>query len=284
MTKQPARCPNAESSSLCSEAMAKVWPDERRAIDRGGGLVNMPETEQELLSRLRAQTRDLPKTPLDRFTTRGLAQQLSISRNLASHYLNDLVRLGGVVKAGSRPVYYFARRDLERMLQTSIDRSAYDSVEELLSAVSDTESRDFERVIGYDLSLASTIEKLKAAIRYPPSGLPVLMTGDKGTGKTLLASCMFEYGRRVGALEPRSRLVVVDCARYVTDPDTFAVDLKEGSSGGEGLLREASGGVLVFRNAELLSPSAVDALLGGVLNGAGGVGVEEVIRPVFRLY
>lgn len=241
----------------------------------------MPETEQELLSRLRSQTRDLPKTPLDRFTTRGLAQQLSISRNLASHYLNDLVRLGGVVKAGSRPVYYFARRDLERMLQTSIDRSVYDSVEELLSAASDTESRDFERVIGYDLSLASTIEKLKAAIRYPPSGLPVLMTGDKGTGKTLLASCMFEYGRRIGALEPRSRLVVVDCARYVTDPDTFAVDLKEGSSGGEGLLREASGGVLVFRNAELLSPSAVDALLGGVLNGAGGVGVEEVIRPVF---
>ena len=42
----------------------------------------------------------------------------------------------------------------------------------------------FQSVIGYRGSLAQTIEQLKMAALYPGGGLPVLITGESGTGKS----------------------------------------------------------------------------------------------------
>ena len=220
--------------------------------------MNVPETERELFSYLCSMTRDLAHTERDRFTTQGISQALTISRNLASHYLNELVRNGLVVKAGTRPVYYFSRRDLERVLQTGIDRLSWSSVDELLSNRAHVELRDFERAVGYDLSLGSSVEKLKAAVKYPPQGLPVLICGDKGTGKTLLSTLMCEYGKRVGALAEGARTVIVNCSDYTGNHAAFAHDLNDDKSG---WLQACAGGVVAFRDVERLSPASASLLL-----------------------
>lgn len=220
--------------------------------------MGVPETERELFSYLCSMTRDLAHTERESFTTQGISRALTISRNLASHYLNELVRGGLVVKAGSRPVYYFSKRDLERLLQTRIDRASWSSVDELLAGQRRVELRDFERAVGFDLSLASVIEKLKAAVKYPPCGLPVLITGDKGTGKTFLSTLMCAYGRRVGALAEDARTVVVNCSDYAGSHDAFAQGL-DGEK--NGWLRACAGGVAVFRDVERLSPASASLLL-----------------------
>ena len=51
-----------------------------------------------------------------------------VSRNLASQYLNELVRDGLIVKVNARPVLFLHRRGLERYLQTTLDRSEYASM------------------------------------------------------------------------------------------------------------------------------------------------------------
>lgn len=237
--------------------------------------MTIPETERELFSYLRSLTRDLARTDLSSFTTSGMSRAISISRNLASHYLNDLVRAGAVVKAGTRPVYYFARKDLERYLQAPVERASFGSVEELLSLRDEGVRRDFEQAVGHDLSLASAIEKLKAAIAYPPNGLPVLLFGAKGTGKTLLSSLACSYGRRVGALSQQARFVSVDCTRYQDDPAAFARDFL---SEEDGLVASASGGVVALRDADRLSLASQELLLERLSDGAAATGAP---RPRF---
>ncbi|MDI8746271.1 sigma 54-interacting transcriptional regulator, partial [Salmonella enterica subsp. enterica serovar Montevideo] len=41
--------------------------------------------------------------------------------------------------------------------------------------------------------LKRPIEQLKTALFYPDGGLPLLMTGESGTGKSYLAQLMHEY-------------------------------------------------------------------------------------------
>ncbi len=219
--------------------------------------MSVPETARELFSYLSATTRKVIDVDLARFTTGELSRALSISRNLASHYLNELVRGGLVVKAGSRPVYYFSKRDLERVLQRRLDRASYESPEELLASSTDVHRRDFERAVGHDLSLASAIETLQAAVRYPPCGLPVLICGERGTGKTLLATLMCEWGRNVGALRSDAQAVVVDCVGLAEDHESLAHLLSE-----DGLIAEARGGIVVLRNVDHLPSAAARLVLG----------------------
>lgn len=239
--------------------------------------MNAPETELELFSYLRSLTCEIGSTPLEKFTTNGLSGALTLSRNLTSHYLNDLTRTGFVVKAGARPVYYFSKKDLERCLQTPIDRASYGSVDELLSVRGESGPQDFDRLVGSDLSLASIIEKLKGALRYPPRGLPVLICGPCGTGRTQLANMMFEYGHRTGVLPRAARSVVVECERFATDHEGF-VSAFLGSEQGEdgGWRNEAAGGVLIFREIERLHSDSLD-FLKSYLDADNSVGSARMV-------
>lgn len=222
--------------------------------------MDVPETERELYTYLRGVTGSFAATNCAGLTTADIASALSISRNLASQYLNDLVRVGLVVKAGTRPIYYFERRELERRLQASVDESVYASLDDLLSLGGVDGERDFARLVGHDLSLSACIERLKSAIAYPPDGLPVLMTGEPGSGKTLLANAVFEYGRGRGILSPSSNCIVIDCGQYRDALDRFLMDLK-GSMDEGGWYSRAEGGVLVFRDVDLLPTYAQELLL-----------------------
>lgn len=217
------------------------------------------ETRRDLFSYLDLQTREFDPAHLEGFTTQEIARSISVSRNLASQYLNDLVREGHVVKVGSRPVHYLHRHNLERYLQARIDRSSYASIDELLALRGARAARDFERAVGHDLSLSSVIEQMRVAMEYPPCGLPVLVMGASGTGKTYLVKLMLEYGKDAGLLDPDASLIAVDCTRYLLDPERIVADYL-GSPQEPGLIERAKGGLLLFKNIDVLPLSQQEYL------------------------
>lgn len=243
--------------------------------------MDVPETEREIYAYLRSVTGSFSSSGCTGLATADIASALSISRNLASQYLNDLVRAGLVVKAGTRPVYYFERRELERRLQTSVPESVYANLDDLLSLGSSAGEKDFDVLVGHDLSLSACIERLKAAMAYPPAGLPVLMTGEVGSGKASLAGALFEYGKGRGILPAASECVVVDCGEYRGAPERFAAEL-ERSDGGGGWYSLARGGMLVFRDVDLL-PVRAQELLFAEMSGEWAQRGALFLRPRYVL-
>ncbi len=217
------------------------------------------ETRRDLFSYLDFQTREFDPSRLERFTTQEIASSISISRNLASQYLNELVREGRVVKVGSRPVHYLHRHNLERYLQVRLDSPSYASIEELLKLRGARAARDFERAVGHDLSLSSVIEQMRVAMEYPPCGLPVLVMGASGTGKTYLVKLMLEYGKDAGLLDADAELTEIDCARYLLDPERVVADYL-GSAQAPGHIERAKGGLLLFKNIDVLPLSQQEYL------------------------
>ena len=45
----------------------------------------------------------------------------------------------------------------------------------------------FSKLVGYQYSLKSTVNKCKSTISYPPNGLPMLLYVPTGTGKSYIA-------------------------------------------------------------------------------------------------
>lgn len=210
------------------------------------------ETQRELLQHLDKVTREMNPSNMDVFTTAKIAQDLNISRNLASQYLNDCVRDGLVVKVNSRPVVFFFKRALERYIQHNLDSCEYALMKEHFDSAGIHESQDFEHAIGFDNSLSACVAQLKAAVRYPPYGLPALLVGERGTGKSLLARLSFEYGRNRGTLPPESHYVALDCSLYVDDDQAFACKLF-GSQDETGLVERVCGGIVLLNGFDLLS-------------------------------
>ena len=227
---------------------------------RKGGRVSATDTKQELLRHLDSITRTLDFNQLAPFTTAAIASDVNVSRNLASQYLNDLVREGFLVKINTRPVIFMHRKGVERHLQGRLDGSEFSSLEDLMLAAGIVRRRDFDSVIGRDLSLSACIEQLKSAIAYPPHGLPVILVGETGTGKAMLSRTMFDYGVNSGVLPSGARYIAVDCSRYAEDDTRFRHDLM-GANGLAGFLDNAAGGIIYLSKFDRLSPTSRNLIL-----------------------
>ncbi len=228
------------------------------------------DTKHELLCHLDKITREAKLASVESFTTTRIAADINVSRTLASQYVNELVREGLVVKVNSRPVIYLHKAAFERYLQASLSSCEYASMAALLKDAGVAENRDFSRAVGHELSLSPYIEQLKAAVSYPPHGLPVLIVGEEGTGKAFLSKLMFEYGKKIGVLAPDAKFARVNCAHYAaagasadasaSADNTFDQDVF-GNSEKPGLLAGLNGGVVCFENLEKLSAPRRNAVL-----------------------
>lgn len=207
-------------------------------------------------------------------TADDVANALSIKRNTASQYLNLLVKDGDAVKVNTRPVRFYGHKALVRVLGVRPDKGEYASVQELF--VQKRASLDpLGQVIGAQQSLFSQIKRMKAAARYPGVGLPILLTGPTGSGKSYLAKMFYNYCVQQGYLSSDSQFVHLNCAEYADNPELLASILfgyKRGAYTGAdhdsaGLFDRADKGMLFLDEVHRLGAKGQEKLFEYLDNG-----------------
>jgi len=145
--------------------------------------------------------------------------------------------------------------ELSRKYTTSIlsdEKTSKLVVETVKKLEVEDPQQDFSKLVGFDYSLVKNIQQAKAAILYPPAGLPTLIVGESGTGKSLFAECMYQYALNKKVLKENAPFVSLNCADYADNPQLLLSILygyKKGAFTGadqnaEGLVDAAQGGVL----------------------------------------
>ncbi|POP44292.1 PTS sugar transporter subunit IIA [Superficieibacter electus] len=182
------------------------------------------------------------RTPLCSFTTQDCENFTSASRSVISLYLNQLCEDGYLRKEATRPVrFWLTEHCLEQ------DRS--------------NTATAFNALIGSMGSLKTAVELCVAAVNYPEGGLPVLLTGESGVGKSYLAQLLHQYACETGAVATGARLVELNCADYANNPELLSGTLfgyvKGAFTGADrhktGLLDDADGGFLFLDEVHRLS-------------------------------
>lgn len=203
----------------------------------------------------------------EKFTASYIANKLNISRNVTSQYLNEYVKEGKIIKIVSRPVFFYKKDYIEEKYNLKLSGSEFKSFDELMCRA-EKPPKDFEKLIGYNGSLKDAVEQCKSAISYPPSGLPILLTGQTGTGKSLLAQLTYEYAKNQKIINENSRFLEVNCSEYTNNPELLTANLfgyKKGAytgaeTDGEGLLKLADGGVLFLDEVHCLKAECQEKL------------------------
>lgn len=183
--------------------------------------------KDELLEYLRNQTDFIKLEDIsDLFTATKLAAIFSVKRNTVSHYLNQLTENGELVKINSRPVYYFHKKQFERHF-FQLKKTVYQSVEELIQEqpLFQKQKDIFSLMIGHDDSLNRVIEQIKAALNYPGNGLPVLINGESGTGKSYLVRLVYQYCLENDLISENAPFVTLNCAQYANNPELLSSNL-----------------------------------------------------------
>ena len=204
-----------------------------------------------------------------------LGKKLGLSRNWISQYLNEYYNDGTFIKINTRPVVFIDREALEEKFQIRVDKSLLASFEELREMILGHDKADFQKLIGQKGSLRDVVDKCKASISYPPHGLPTLLCGSTGTGKSTIAYLMYEYGVNHKILKEGAKFVHVNCSEFANNPELITANLfgyKKGAFTGAdsdnvGMIKAADGGVLFLDEVHCLRPECQEKLFLFMDNG-----------------
>lgn len=230
---------------------------------------------------------------LTQITTEMIAQAVSLSRNTTSQYLNELLKQRQVVQIKSRPTY-FADREAFSAQFFAPKLDVYASLEEL-EHEQVRHNNVFKAFIGSDQSMKEDIERIITALAYPPNGLPFILSGSTGVGKSHLARLSYDYCRQEGILGQNAPFLTLNCAQYYHNPELLSSNLfgyAKGSFTGavtdmKGLLEEANGGVLFLDECHRLDPESQEKLFSfmdtGTFQRMGDTGVlrHSNVRLIF---
>ncbi|MFC4077598.1 sigma 54-interacting transcriptional regulator [Salinithrix halophila] len=200
---------------------------------------------------LHSLTRDHPLG----VTAQETADRLGLNRSTVSRYLNTLTRQGRAVKKPGRPVCYLPA--IRRPLR---DEPSIIHPEEPVP------EEEFPSVAGG--SLGPILQEAMAAVMYPPNGLPLLLHGETGVGKSHLAQTLFRLACKQGRLTSDAPRISFNCAEYAHNPDLLMGQLfgvKKGaytgaSSDRPGLVERAAGGMLFLDEIHRLPPAGQEML------------------------
>lgn len=197
-----------------------------------------------------------------------IADRLHASRNVISQYLNEFFNDGVFLKINTRPVLFADTAVLEEKYHIYIPENVYTSVDAFWEMLDTEQNKDFENLIGYDNSLQSVVDTCKATISYPPKGLPVLLYGPTGTGKSRIAATTYEYAVHKGFIEKGKPFLIMNCSEYANNPELLSANLfghKKGAYTGAdknnpGLLKLAEDGVLFLDEVHCLKAECQEKL------------------------
>ncbi|WP_416175905.1 sigma 54-interacting transcriptional regulator [Clostridium sp.] len=175
-----------------------------------------------------------------------LSTILNISRANVSHELNILCKEGKLYKSSGRPVLFFIKDNKKNL----------------------NKKYELDKLVENCTSLKQPAEQAKAAILYPPKGMPCLILGDTGVGKSMFASLMHKYAVETGIKPKDSPFITFNCADYSNNAQLLTSQLfgvKKGAyTGAEsdkiGLIEKANGGILFLDEVHRLPPEGQEAL------------------------
>lgn len=172
--------------------------------------------KQELQSYIQSHSDFSTKESFSSCTTNRLSQELKISRSLASQYLNELFREKKLIKINERPVIFLDRESVERKVHHIIEKESFDSIDSFFEQVQG-EQKNFRQAVGYQGSLKECIKQVQTAIHYPGKGLPILITGPEGCGKSFFAGLIKEYYFDNQLLPEGAKSLVIPCKSFDKD-------------------------------------------------------------------
>ncbi|WP_339179968.1 sigma 54-interacting transcriptional regulator [Oceanobacillus sp. FSL W7-1293] len=218
-----------------------------------------------------------------------LSDTFQMNRSVASRLLNDLFHRQELIKVNSRPVLFYERKTLENFYHKRVDTFVFKSISDLKSyfSINENISDPFQEFIGESMDTKNMIEQCKTAISYPPSGLPILLTGSSGVGKSYLAKLVYDYASNEEIISNNGKFITLNCAEYADNPDLITAKLfghvKGAFTGADnhkmGIVEAANNGVLFLDEAHRLSFESQEKLFllmdKGVYNPLGSNDIEK---------
>ena len=216
--------------------------------------------------------RPLTAEALGEFNAMAIADSLKQKRSIISHHLNNLHREQRVVKVNGRPVLFLPIAALRDHHRLAVRHGEYASLQALCAERQDS----LAQLIGAQGSLQEALRQCKAAISYPGAGLPLLLRGPTGTGKSFLARQLWRYAMEQGVLPADAPFTVFNCAEYANNPELLTSKLfghaKGAFTGADksvpGLIENSNGGVLFIDEVHRLPPEGQEKLFHFMDNGS----------------
>ncbi|MTD41861.1 PRD domain-containing protein [Erwinia sp. CPCC 100877] len=211
-------------------------------------------------------TLQLNDVPEEVFSTHHIARSLQLNRSTMSSYLNHAFREDELIKIKSYPTLFLHKQALQDM-GLVLEKNTFQSVAELRVEQLQTHTA-LETVIGASGSLKTAIDQIKTAVMYPNSGLPILLCGASGSGKTYLASKIYDYAIEEKVIEKDAPFIAYNCAQYFNNPELLSSALFGHTKGAftgaderhSGLLEKAEGGLLFLDEVHRLSEEGQEKL------------------------
>jgi len=232
--------------------------------------------KERIIEMIKQATKSLDWNKMDEVTALSISTPLGLSRNVVSQYLNELVKDGVLIKIKSRPVYFLHQAQMEEDWGVQLPNRSFKSVADIrnslqsstdVSTVS-TKEIGFDDLIGANGSLSYCLEQCKSAVVYPGGGLPLLLYGPTGTGKSMFARMMYQYGIAKGTLSADAPFVTLNCSEYANNPELVTANLfghvKGAYTGAvkdsQGLIAAANGGMLFLDEIHCLRAECQEKL------------------------
>ncbi|GFZ34005.1 transcription antiterminator BglG [Clostridium zeae] len=195
-----------------------------------------------------------------------ISNMLGLQRNQASHILNELSRDDEAIKINKRPVYFMSKDVYEENKDKF--KLVFQYLKEESSSSFTNDSDSFREIIGAGGSLKDVVQQCKSAVSYPPNGLPFLLIGSSGVGKSFLAQKVYDYAKNSSYINQDAPFEVFNCAEYANNPELFSAILFGAAKGAYtgadndriGLIEKANGGYLFLDEIHRLPPEGQEKL------------------------
>lgn len=206
----------------------------------------------------------------DMYTAKSISNVFNVKRNTISHYINQEINDGQFIKVNTRPVYFFHKEAFEKKF-FKVSKNIFSSIDELFEEEVECKKNEdlFKELIGYKGSLKEVIDKIKTSILYPTkNGLPIMLNGPTGVGKSFIADLIHKYSIEKGILPKDAPFIVFNCAQYYNNPELLSSNLfgytKGAFTGADkskaGMIEEANGGILFLDEVHRLNNEGQEKL------------------------
>ncbi|EOL42565.1 sigma 54-interacting transcriptional regulator [Enterococcus phoeniculicola] len=240
------------------------------------------------------QTLTFSPENIESFSAQQISAAVGLNRSTTSGYLNQAFKNGDLIKIKEYPVIFLHKATFAThfFLPSKLE---YTALEELLSEKYSNSLDPLTYVIGAQGSLKEQIEQIKTAVLYPKNGLPIMICGASGSGKSFLAQQIHRYAVHQEVIKQDAPFLSLNCAQYFNNPELLSSLLfgyvKGAFTGATqdrgGLLQQADQGILFLDEVHRLTDEGQEKLFTFMdsgkysLMGDDGVEKQANVRLIF---